>query len=395
MTGKTSQYPKIHLAIDNCFASKRWTRPSEWGNILADLGVHYAEASADTEIDPLYSSPGALDEWEAEVVALTESRGVRVANLYSGHGTYATLGLAHPDATVRDRIQKQWLMPMIDRAARLGAGIGFFCHAFSQDILSDAEKYPLALEDLYRRLAELAAYAAEKNVTAGVEQMYTPHQAPWTLEGTDALLREVYARSGAPFYITIDTGHQIGQQKFQRPDAPKIEAAINKAQQAGEVPTLWLGGLDASGFLRDAVAGRIEKAKAVDAMMKMVNERPWLFAKPEDGDLYAWLERFGAHSPIIHLQQTDGNASAHRPFMEPFNSDGIVTGEKVLRAIASAYEAETDPALPPRCKDIYLTLEVFSSTADYPDAILERQQKSVEYWRKFVPKDGMDLDQLL
>ena len=46
--------PIIYLGIDNCFASKRWARPSEWTRVIRDLGLRYVEASADTECDPLY-----------------------------------------------------------------------------------------------------------------------------------------------------------------------------------------------------------------------------------------------------------------------------------------------------------------------------------------------------
>ena len=37
-------YPEIYLAIDNCFASKRWTSPSEWMSLIKDSGINYIEA---------------------------------------------------------------------------------------------------------------------------------------------------------------------------------------------------------------------------------------------------------------------------------------------------------------------------------------------------------------
>ena len=46
--------PKLSLAIDNRFASKRWTRPADWMQLIKDLGITLVEASADTECDPLY-----------------------------------------------------------------------------------------------------------------------------------------------------------------------------------------------------------------------------------------------------------------------------------------------------------------------------------------------------
>ena len=56
-------YPKIYLAIDNCFASKRWTDPHDWARVIRDLGLTYVEASADNEIDPFYSTRDFLDSW--------------------------------------------------------------------------------------------------------------------------------------------------------------------------------------------------------------------------------------------------------------------------------------------------------------------------------------------
>ena len=48
-------YPRIYLAIDNCFASKRWSTPADWMKVISDAGIYYVEASADNECDPLYS----------------------------------------------------------------------------------------------------------------------------------------------------------------------------------------------------------------------------------------------------------------------------------------------------------------------------------------------------
>ena len=139
--------PRIHLAIDNCFASKRWTDPLDWARIVQQLGLRCVEASADNECDPLYADPGYLRDWLGEVQSACKETGVRVVNLYSGHGTYTTLGLAHPDRRNQERILNQWLKVMIANAAQLGAGLGFFCHAFNERILQDPLAYAKAEED--------------------------------------------------------------------------------------------------------------------------------------------------------------------------------------------------------------------------------------------------------
>jgi len=91
---------------------------------------------------------------------------------------------------------------MIDIARTLEAGLWFFCHAFNNNILQDKEKYSFHIEDLYDRLADLSEYAAHVGLKSlGLEQMYTPHQVPWTIKGAHDLLGNVYGRSRNPFLI--------------------------------------------------------------------------------------------------------------------------------------------------------------------------------------------------
>ena len=390
-------YPRIYLAVDNCFSSKRWTAPEDWASTIRDLGLVYVEASADVECDPLYGTPAYLVEWASRVEAAEEASGIQVANLYSGHGTYATLGLTHTDRRIRERMHHQWLEPMIDLAAGLKAGLGFFCHAFPQAVLEDPSRYYEARAELLDRLASLASYAAEAGVGyVGLEQMYTPHQVPWTLDGAESLIRQVYADSGRPFYLTVDVGHASGQRRFLRPDAEAVRGAV-EAMRRGEEPSgLWLGPHAAYSLLGEAVA---DASFDLDALMDGLESRwqdcPYLFATHPDGDPYAWLERLGAYSPIIHLQQTTGQVSAHRPFTLEWNRTGIIHGDQVLRAIARSYDRPIAEDLPPRCETLYLTLEVFARTADIPVDLLATLRESVEYWRQFVPVDGMPLDQVL
>jgi D-erythrulose 1-phosphate 3-epimerase len=359
--------PRMHLALDNCFASKRWTDPLEWMQIARDCDIYHIEASADNECDPLYSTPEALRDWVERAQQASAATGVQVSNLYSGHGTYATLGLAHTDMRVRDRIQHDWLEPMIETAASLGAGLGFFCHAFSQATLQHPTQYAEAYTDLIRRLGEIASFAQAKGVMVSVEQMYTPHQIPWTVAGGAAMLREI--AESAPMYLTLDTGHQVGQQHYLKPTADQFD-------DAGR----WRGYVEST-----------------DPQMiaDYLDAHDYLFAAPEDGDLYHWLRTLGCYSPIIHLQQTDGHASAHRPFTPNYNATGIVEPRAVLEAIAESYAQPVPAGMPPRCEDIYLTLEIFSSTMEQPRKILENIQQSAAYWRTYIPQDGLPLDTLL
>ncbi|WP_010256406.1 TIM barrel protein [Treponema primitia] len=172
-------YPRIYLAIDNCFACKRWTRPKEWCELIAQLGIGYVEASADTELDPLFMGPEYLVSWVEEVQRAQAATGVRVANLYSGHGTYTTLGLTHTDPRVRRRMLDHWFKPMVAAAAQLGAGLIFFAHAFVHTALQNAVLYREAIDVLEQGLIEVNQYAVAigcENIS--IKQMYSPHQYP-------------------------------------------------------------------------------------------------------------------------------------------------------------------------------------------------------------------------
>lgn len=392
-------FPRVYLAIDNCFASKRWTQPREWMETIRDLGLTCVEASADNECDPLYAGPDVLADWRDEVRRASRETGIRVVNLYSGHGTYATLGLAHPDVRVRDRILHQWLKPMVATAAQLDAGLGFFCHAFADAVLQDGGAYQAAYADLVERLAEVSRFAVEQQMAGcvGVEQMYSPHQVPWTIAGAEALLRDVFIRSGAPFYLTIDVGHQCGQRRFRRPDAEALADGLRARRSGVPRDGLWLGPRAAyAAFERAVAASPAGDETHIHEILDLIADYPHLFSTDEqDADPYAWLERLGPWSPIVHLQQTDGRGSGHAPFTSERNQAGIIHPQKVLQSLQRGYErAASAVGLPPTAKAIYLTLEMFTGTADINADVLRRLAESVAYWRDAVPQDGLSLDAL-
>ncbi|HET6413296.1 MAG TPA: TIM barrel protein [Anaeromyxobacter sp.] len=370
-------YPRISLAIDNCFAYKRWTRPDDWARVVRALGVRFVEASADNELDPLYVGLPYLERWLAEVRRAEQERGVRVCNLYSGHGTYTTLGLAHTDEAVREHMIVDWFFPMIRMAGELGAGMGFFAHAFEHAVLQDRAAYGRSVAVLEESLSRLNRYAGEVGCgNLGLEQMYAPHLYPFTLRDTEDLLRKVTRLSGRDFYLTEDVGHH--HLKYQRPERSAL---------LGGVRGVWLG-TDRAFSLADRIG-----VSAWELISAEMDANPQLFSTEEDGDCYAWLQRLGCYSPIIHLQQTDGCTSAHLPFTEEENRKGKIAGEKVLRALKRSYDRPEPEGMPSRCGEIYLTLEIFSSTTSIPHDLLDDYGKSVAYWRRFVPEDGMRLDE--
>ena len=388
--------PIIYLGIDNCFASKRWVRPADWAGLISDLGLKYVEASADTECDPLYMGPEFTRDWIEAAKDACAARGIEVKNVYSGHGTYATCGMTHYDERVRKRFLNQWMKAQTDTAAALGAGFGFFAHGFEEPLLQDEGRYSEKLDELYDTLSELAAYARARGVDyIGIEQMYSPHQPPWRIADTEEMMREVYHRSGAPFYITADLGHMNGQQYFQRPDEALVERAIRCAREGNPIRRLWLGTAGARRLYKQAAAGELGMGAAVRQIMGDVEAHPHLFAIPEDASNDAWVRRVGSYSPIIHLQQTDGKSSPHWTFTPENNKNGIVRPDEFLKALHASYGAPELPGMPPRCWEITLTFEPFIATAGNTFDLLDDIAASVACWRRWIPRDSMRLSEII
>jgi len=395
-THQAFSYPEIYLAIDNCFASKRFTEPADWMKVIRDLGIFHIEASADTECDPLYHGRDYLAGWVEKVKRASSKTGVSVCNLYSGHGTYATLGLSHTDSLIRNRILDDWLKPMIQTAAQLGAGLGFYCHAFDNIVLQKPALYQNYKIDLISKLAEIARFSDQEGCkTVGIEQMYSPHQIPWTIKGAKELLNQVAGKSQKPFYITIDTGHQSGQSNFLKPTPEMILHAMEQYRYDLQIGNLWLGP-DSSYELFEKCDKMDQNhlSKLVDTILEDSSEYPYLFAEVSDCSTYLWLEELACYSPIIHLQQTDGKSSLHLPFTQTYNQTGRIEGTKIIEAISKSYENPSTLNLP-KVDCIYLTIEVFASTASINYLTLKDLRETVRYWRQFVPKDGMKLNELI
>ena len=359
--------PKLYLAIDNCFACKRWVKPMDWMLLVRDMGLTMVEQSADTECDPLYMGSDYTREWIELVRRGSDRTGVCVKNVYSGHGTYSTCGLTHRHDGVRLRFREHWMKPQADAARALGAGFGFFAHGIENSALQSKELYEERLNTLYGDLAELAGYAEQKGLSyIGLEQMYAPHMPPWTIEGAGELIRQVFARAGAPMYITLDIGHMNGQQFFLKPESKEIIRSLRAAISGMDVRRPWLGSARAHELYHLAVEGMLSPENAAECIVRDMNENPHLFARPVDGNIWSWIETLGKYSPIVHLQQSDGKSSPHWPFSRTFNEKGVASGEKLIDSLARAFERPDAPGMPEAVDEVVLTLEPFVGTAANP-----------------------------
>ncbi len=391
------EYPNIYLALDNCFAIKRWVEPAEWLPLCKRIGFTCIEASFDNEIDMLYSPSWYKDAWFDKLRASEEKHGVRVATFFTGYQTYRTAGLGHPHPDMAEHLMENWVFPAIDRVGERGNSFGFALHSLVEQVLQDPVQYRKMSDRVYRLLGQIGLRAQDRgNIPVCVEAMYAPHQPPWTIEGTRDFLRNCMAQGCSTIYTTVDVGHMIGQAHFLRPSVEAVQESLRQAKTGLLYGGLWLGAETTAALWRECAAKKQTDLGSAARICADMDRYPYLFADgPQDADPYAWLEELGCYSPIMHLQQTNGIAAAHTPFIRDANMHGIIKPEKVLQVIAKSYRKPPDPAMLPRAKDIYLSFELFFSNSEHPHRIIEKLEESLAYWRSQIPRDGMSLDALV
>ncbi len=385
--------PKIHIGIDNCFAIKRWTAPEDWARVVRDLGMKYVEAVPDLECEPLLTPDDYRQDWIDSVNRMREETGVRVVMFYSNDSTYDTIGFSHPDERVRSYFVNEWFRKFIDMAAQIGSDIGYYVQATPESALYSKTGRALAWNRAKECMSDVNRMAGAAGIGHVVlEQMYTPHQPPFTIEGMRQLIRDITAQSGVPFYLTEDVGHHC--RKYFMPDEESLRRAALRYSKDGYVD-IWLGSKEAYQLFTGCAKNGQLSNMTVEYLIDDFRKNADLFNAPKDADCYEWLRELGAYSPVIHMQQTDGTHSSHDPFTPENNAVGKIHPVKILRAIAESYAKEQQEGMPPRCEDIYLIQELYLSTKDIGYQGLYKLRASTDYLRKYIPEDGLRLSELL
>lgn len=385
--------PKIYLGIDNCFALKRWTTPAEWAKVIKDLGMYYVEAVPDLEAEPLITPKDYQRDWIDQVNEVQAKEGVKTVMIYSNDSTYDTTGFAHPDPRVRRHIVDKWFTGFCEIAAGIGADIGYFVHGLSESVMYDKAARMLAQEHVTECMVDVNRIAEEAGVDkVALEQMYTPHQPPFTIDTMIQLMQTVKRRSGKDFYVTEDVGHHCPF--YNRPNPDEIRKAYQRYKKDGYIE-IWLGSRRAQELFTQKQSDKIDE-DIVKAIMEDMDENADMFSTPRDTDCYEWLREMGCYSPVIHIQQTDGTYSSHKGFTAENNAKGKIHPVKILEAIQESYNRiGTHADMPKPCEDIYLIQELYLSTKDIGYQGLHTLKESTDYLRKFIPRDGMTISELL
>lgn len=387
----THKYPKVYLVLDNCFAIKRWTTPREWSRIVKEIGFNYIEASFDNEIDMLFTSDSYKKRWFNELKEAEKEYDIKVVNFYTGYQTYRTSGLAHDDNEYVDNLIENWFKPAINLLSERENNIGFSYHALSQQDLESRESFISKERKVKQRLINIANLIGDNNITLNIEQMYAPHQTPWTIKQA-----KQYLNYHEKLNISIDVGHMLGQKKWQLPDVTELKKAINKKEFAHEIETFVVAPPIVKWWNKLIDKNTIVDSDLETNIINKFNEYSYYYSENfQDSDPYAWLSEVGKYSPIIHLQQTNGVVGGHKPFTKETNKTGIIEPEKVLKALKESFENNDNNYKAKPANNIYLTFEIFASNTDNPEILIKELKETLEYWREFIPNDGMYLDELI
>jgi sugar phosphate isomerase/epimerase len=321
----------LDIAINGAFTTRRWEEPRNFMRLTREMGYRYHEFCADV-LDPFFSGDREYQLKTArEIRRAAAEYGVQITDVYTGVATHRFHGLSHSDEACRRRM-REWIERMMNLALEMGTDrIGGHWDALSVEILEDPERTEAAWRNIVQQFREISALGKKKGLAAVYdEQMYTPSEVPWTLEQAERFLTEVNQDSeGVPIYLTIDTGHQAGQQ--------------------------------------------------------------YGLAAP-DTDYREWLRRFGAFAEIVHVQQTTPEASAHWPFTPKYNEQGHVSVPDVLESLNKSHEQAAGTALArclPPVSRTYLVAEIIPSSTKNEKTIIAELSETARFLRQFIPEGGL------
>ncbi len=190
---------QLRLGIDDCFAVKRWPRPSDWGPIVRDkLQLRLLQHTMDL-IDPGVDDPGGLRQDLADL-------GLELHSTFTGLAAYSSNLLLHPVLEAR-RASEAWYRTAIAwTAAAGGLATGGHVGAFSVADWTDTEARRERWSDLRAALERLAAEAR----TAGLDHLLVENLAAAREPSTMPMIRDLVTDGDtrhAPIRLCLDVGH--------------------------------------------------------------------------------------------------------------------------------------------------------------------------------------------
>jgi len=300
---------EFKLGVNNCFAVKRWPEPKSWIEIVATKLEVKYVQFSFDLLDPRTKEP-ALTSMIIEIRDYAKDYGITIDSTFTGLAAYSFNLLMHPNPLMRyDALD--WYISAIRVTKEMGVNsTGGHLAAMSWDYFLDETKRKYIVEVLLENIRLLSKVAKSYGLRSILwEPMPVVREPPYTINGAKDLLRRANEGAGVPIKLCIDLGHTCA----------------------------------------------------------------WKYESERDLDPYAWLEELGVHSPVIHVQQTDGKADRHWPFIEEYNKIGIIKPERVLEALKKS-----------GAEEVLLALEIIHPFEEREEKVLDDMIKSVRYWKEYV-----------
>lgn len=300
---------EFHLGVNNCFAVKRWPLAENWAETCAKDLGLTSVQFSFDLVDPRASEP-ALSSMIEETTQACRKCGVSIHSSFTGLAAYSFNLLTHPSLWMRlDALD--WFHKAIEATRRLGARMtgGHIAALSYPDYTAGGDRRGYLEGFLIDSMKSLSKTAA----ASGLEML---------LWEPMPLLREPPCR-------IADAERLL--EEANRDSAIPVGLAIDTGHQC----TWGVGG--------------------------------------EDLDTYAWLQRLGRRSPVVHIQQTDGKGDRHWPFTKKYNDIGVIRPQKVIDAIEGS-----------GAKEVYLMLEIIHPFETPEKQVLTELKESAVYWSDFL-----------
>lgn len=324
----------LDLALNGAFLTRRWENPDNWMRLTRECGFTIHSFCFDV-LDPFFSGDASfLSDEAAKVKAAAQKYGVSFCDAYTGVATHRFHGLSHSDPRAQKRM-REWVSGALHLATQMGAPqVGGHMDAFSCEVLADPAQTEQAMQRIIAAYKDICREAKTLGHRAFYsEQMYIPSEVPWTLVQMERMLVECNTDNvdGCPLRIALDVGHQAGNHYGLTGDDLRYEA---------------------------------------------------------------WLEKFGATSELIHLQQTPRDASHHWPFTPDSNAKGAIDIRAVLDALTTShqnYEASPVANVLPPVDRHYLVCEIIPGSTKTEEKLLAELTESARYLRQYIPEGGLTI----
>jgi sugar phosphate isomerase/epimerase len=194
---------RLTLAINNCFAVKRWPAPDEWAQIVADeLGLDVVQHSLDL------SDLGQDLDLQAQAISAACARaGVTIHSVFTGLIAYSANLMLAPERSERARGAAYW-SGAIRFASKLGASsVGGHVGSLSRPDADDPGRRAVLWKELQEHLDQLSRLARRHDLDALLVENMACDREPCRMSELEPLLRGS-DQERAAISLCLDVGHQ-------------------------------------------------------------------------------------------------------------------------------------------------------------------------------------------